>query len=72
MRKPAEQAVFITHLHLDHMAHIGTVAPQIPVYMHAMPRSSNALETVGEGVDTLVREYQDLKPMNLYGWARLQ
>lgn len=63
---PLNTAVFITHLHLDHMAHIGTVAPQIPVYMHRNAQViERALETVGEGVDTLVREYQDLKPDEL-------
>ncbi len=56
-------AVFITHLHLDHMAHIGTVAPEIPVYMHRNAQIiEQALERTGEGVDTNGRSYQDLYP----------
>ncbi|MEA5050564.1 MAG: hypothetical protein VB021_03725 [Oscillospiraceae bacterium] len=56
-------AVFITHLHLDHMAHIGAVAPQIPVYMHRSAQCiERALETTGEGVDTNGRAYTDLIP----------
>lgn len=60
---PAEEsnlntAVFITHLHLDHMSAIGMVAPQIPIYMHANAiRIERALETTGEGVQTLERSY---------------
>jgi len=56
-------AVFITHLHLDHMASIGAVAPQIPVYMHKNAQIiERALEATGEGVDTVEREYSDLVP----------
>ncbi|MEA4912642.1 MAG: hypothetical protein VB092_08555 [Oscillospiraceae bacterium] len=56
-------AVFITHLHLDHMAHIGAVAPQIPVYMHKNAQIiERALETTGEGVDNNGRNYTDLIP----------
>jgi len=56
-------AVFITHLHLDHMAHIGTVAPEIPIYMHKKAQIiERALEDVGQGVDTLPRKYRDLEP----------
>lgn len=53
---PAEEsdlntAVFITHLHLDHMSAIGMVARQIPVYMHENAiLIERALETVGDGV----------------------
>ena len=55
-------AVFITHLHLDHMAHIGAVAPEIPVYMHKNAQIiERALETVGNGVDTNKREYIDFE-----------
>ncbi len=60
---PAEEsqfntAVFITHLHLDHMSAIGMVAPQIPVYMHQNAiLIERALETTGDGVQTLMRSY---------------
>lgn len=58
-----ETAVFITHLHLDHMALIGTVAPSVPVYMHhGAVTIERALETVGEGVRTLERTYRDVVP----------
>lgn len=65
---PAEEsddntAVFITHLHLDHMAFMGTVAPEIPVYLHANSQLiERALEDTGEGIDTLERTYTDLVP----------
>jgi ribonuclease J len=60
---PAEEsdqntAVFITHLHLDHMSAIGMVAPEIPVYMHANAiLIERALEITGNGVQTLDRAY---------------
>jgi ribonuclease J len=60
---PYNTAIFITHLHLDHMGLIGTVAPEIPVYMHRKARIlERALEDTGEGVDTLRRDYTDLPP----------
>ena len=61
---PAEEsnlntAVFITHLHLDHMSAIGMVAPKIPIYMHENAISiERALETTGDGVQTLERSYK--------------
>lgn len=60
---PAEEshlntAVFITHLHLDHMAGMGMVAPQIPVYLHKDAEIiERALEATGDGVPTLERDY---------------
>jgi len=60
---PAEEsdlntAVFITHLHLDHMAGMGMVAPTIPVYLNENAITiERALEATGEGVPTLEREY---------------
>jgi ribonuclease J len=60
---PYNTAIFITHLHLDHMAYIGTVAPEIPIYMHQnAQRLERALEDTGEGVDTIGRDYTDLVP----------
>lgn len=56
-------AVFITHLHLDHMAFIGTVAPEVPVYMHHNAQIiERALETTGHGIETLTRDYRDIIP----------
>ncbi len=60
---PAEEsdlntAVFITHLHLDHMAGMGMVAPSIPVYLNENAAIiERALEATGDGVPTLEREY---------------
>ncbi|MHA1267802.1 MAG: MBL fold metallo-hydrolase [Candidatus Helarchaeota archaeon] len=60
---PAEEsdlntAIFITHLHLDHMAGIGMVSPDIPIYMNENATIiERALEEVGEGVPTLERNY---------------
>jgi len=56
-------AVFITHLHLDHMAFIGTIAPEVPVYMHHSAQLiERALEATGRGVETLSRDYLDITP----------
>lgn len=56
-------AVFITHLHLDHMALMGTVAPRIPVYLHHNAHViEHALEATGNGIQTLERDYSDLVP----------
>lgn len=56
-------AVFITHLHLDHMALMGTLAPSIPVYLHHNAQViERALETTGRGIQTLERSYSDLVP----------
>lgn len=56
-------AVFITHLHLDHMALMGMVAPQIPVYLHHNAQIiERALEATGLGVETLERDYCDIVP----------
>lgn len=56
-------AVFITHLHLDHMAFMGMIAPQVPVYLHHnAQRIERALEATGHGVETLQRSYRDIVP----------
>jgi ribonuclease J len=56
-------AVFITHLHLDHMALMGAIAPQIPVYLHRSAQIiERALEATGQGVPSLLREYSDIEP----------
>jgi ribonuclease J len=55
---PYNTAIFITHLHLDHMAGIGFVAPEIPIFMNENAiLIEKALEATGEGVETLEREY---------------
>lgn len=56
-------AVFITHLHLDHMALMGTIAPEVPVYLHRNAQIiERALEETGRGVETLARDYCDITP----------
>lgn len=56
-------AVFITHLHLDHMALMGMLSPEIPVYMHHNAQIiERALEETGTGIETLPREYRDITP----------
>ncbi|MCI3922808.1 MBL fold metallo-hydrolase [Paenibacillus sp. TRM 82003] len=46
-------AVFISHLHLDHMAAMGLIAPEVPVYMSEPSLAMyETLEAVGEGVPT--------------------
>lgn len=56
-------AVFITHLHLDHMALMGMLSPEIPVYMHHNAQIiERALEVTGCGIETLEREYRDITP----------
>lgn len=56
-------AVFITHLHLDHMASMGMIAPQVPVYLHHNAQViERALEDTGLGVETLERGYCDIEP----------
>lgn len=48
---PEQQAIFVSHLHLDHMALIGMVDPSVPVLMSADSlRLYAALERIGEGV----------------------
>lgn len=65
---PAEEsdlntAVFITHLHLDHMSGMGMVAPDIPVYLNKNAIIiERALEVTGEGIPTLAREYTHFEP----------
>nr|WP_283249379.1 MBL fold metallo-hydrolase [Lederbergia citrea] len=46
-----ETAVIISHIHLDHIGAMGTIAPEIPVYLTSDSlKLYRALDTVGEGV----------------------
>ena len=55
-------AVFISHLHLDHMSNIGAVHCNVPVYMSYMANIlEKALEDVDMGVDSDGRDYQVIK-----------
>jgi ribonuclease J len=59
-----DTAVFITHLHLDHMALMGAIAPEIPVYLHRSAQIiERALEATDEGVPSLLRDYSEFEPL---------
>lgn len=56
-------AVFITHLHLDHMACMGMISPLVPVYLHHNAQViERALEAAGCGIETVDRDYRDIEP----------
>ena len=56
-------AVFISHLHLDHMSNMGTVAKEIPVYLHEKAQIiERALEETGKGIDNNGRNYTSFEP----------
>jgi ribonuclease J len=56
-------AVFITHLHLDHMSQINMLSPKVKVYMHSAAQTiERALEAVGKGAEGSSREYCELLP----------
>lgn len=56
-------AVFITHLHLDHMALMGMLSAEIPVYLHKNAQIiQRALEETGKGIKTVERTYRDIIP----------
>ncbi|MFC4598908.1 MBL fold metallo-hydrolase [Cohnella hongkongensis] len=60
---PYNTAVLITHLHLDHMAFMGMVSPDIPVYLHENAQKiERALERVGLGIETVERTYTPFQP----------
>lgn len=59
-RSDLETAVFISHLHLDHMSVMGLVAPSIPVYLSEESAKLYAsLNEIGEGVPGN-RDYQSM------------
>jgi ribonuclease J len=56
-----DTAVFISHLHLDHMSMMGLIAPAIPVYMTSESRRLySTLAEIGEGVPGM-RDYNSLE-----------
>lgn len=58
-----ETIVFITHLHLDHMAFMGAVHPDIPVYLSQNAQTiERALEDTGDGVPTFRDHYTAFTP----------
>lgn len=60
---PYQTAVFISHLHLDHMAFMGMVSPNVTVYLHQNAQKiEQALQTIGEGVETTNRDYTHFEP----------
>jgi ribonuclease J len=55
-------AVFISHLHLDHMLGIGCIQETIPVYMTKTSRRLyHRLYQIGEGVQGINRNYQKMR-----------
>ena len=62
-------AVFVSHLHLDHMSNIGAVDENVPVYLSENARKLEyALEDIGKGVDTIGRSYsvfQNMTPVRV-------
>ncbi|WP_245644887.1 MBL fold metallo-hydrolase [Peribacillus loiseleuriae] len=54
-----QTAVIISHIHLDHIGAMGTIAPEIPVYLTSDSlKLYHALDTIGEGVPGN-RDYQN-------------
>ncbi|SOC44614.1 MBL fold metallo-hydrolase [Ureibacillus acetophenoni] len=57
-KDPRERAVFISHLHLDHMAYMGCISKSIPVYMSTDSlKLYKSLSSINEEV-VPYREYQ--------------
>lgn len=55
--------VFVTHLHLDHMAYMGAVHPEIPVYLSEnAQRIERALRDTGDGVPAFRDAYTSFVP----------
>jgi ribonuclease J len=55
-------AVFISHLHLDHMLGIGCIPEPVPVYMTKTSRRLyHRLYQIGEGVQGINRSYQKMR-----------
>lgn len=60
-RSAQRTAVFISHLHLDHMSMMGLIAPEVPVYMSGEShRLYASLAEIGEGVPGK-REYRAME-----------
>ncbi len=69
-----EQAFFVSHLHLDHMAMMGMIAPDITVFLTRPAQIlERALEDVGMGVDDLHhRSYTDMPEEVTIGKIRVK
>ena len=69
-----EQAFFVSHLHLDHMALMGMIAPDITVFLTRPAQIlERALEDVGMGVDDLHhRSYTDMPEEVTIGKIRVK
>ena len=77
--KPAEgydiddQAFFVSHLHLDHMAMINRISPEVKIYMTKPAQIlEKALEDVIQGVDGEPREYSDMQEETFIGKIRVK
>lgn len=55
-------AIFISHLHLDHMGAVKTIAPNVPLYMSE--ESSDLYRTLIEiGEESLERDFTSIRPL---------
>lgn len=60
--RDAKTAVFVSHLHLDHMLGIGCIPKSVPVYMtEASTDLYRCLYEIGEGVQGPNRSYQAIR-----------
>lgn len=56
-----QTAIFITHLHLDHMGNMGIISEDIDVYLSKNAQIiEKALEDVGDGVFSIRNKYRDI------------
>ena len=66
-------AVFVSHLHLDHMSNIGAIDRNVRVYMSDNARKLEyALEEMKQGVDTIGREYSTFRNMEYVTVGRIR
>jgi len=66
-------AVFVSHLHLDHMSNIGAIDRNVRVYMSDNARKLEyALEEMKQGVDTIGREYSTFRNMEYVTVGRIK
>jgi ribonuclease J len=61
-QQDAQTAVFVSHLHLDHMLGIGFIPESVPVYMTEASRDLyTRLYEIGDGVQGANRDYQAIR-----------